>query len=165
MMRKLKYILIGVSNFFAIIACSQSLQSNDSNIALLSKADIYYSPNNLLSNISLSTVRFTDKKEGIRFMLTAKQTGSQPSIRTDSILLQSGNKILTISNPYSDTIYWKSDGSLCLSSTHFLNQDDIGFLKGMPVTSIIFIVNGQPLLINTTTKSQRNLKRIANDSY
>lgn len=164
-MHILKYILITVSGLIATIAYSQSLQSNDSNIVLLSEANIYYTPNNELSNINLSFVRFTNKTEGIRFIFTTKRTANQLSIKTDSILLQSGNKILTLSKLYSDTIYWKENGNLCLSFTHFLSREGINFLKEMPVTNIIFIANGKPMQLNTVAKSRRNIKAIANDIY
>jgi hypothetical protein len=126
-MQILKYILIGIANLITTIAYSQSFQSYDGNIVFLSEADIYYTPNKELSNINLSLLRFADEKKGIRFILTTKRTGNQLSIRTDSILLQSGNKILSINKLYSDTIYWKANGSLCLSSTLFLSREDIKF--------------------------------------
>lgn len=163
-MRTLKYIVVVGMNILITVNVYSQSQSNGS-ILLLSETDIYYTPKKQFANISLSFVRFEDDKHGVQFVLTTKHRRNQPSIRTDSILLHSGSKILAINKLYSDTIYWKENGSLCLTSTYLLNQKEMEFLKEGLITKMIFMVDEHPAKIKISTRSQQRVKEIASCNY
>jgi len=164
-MRILKYLLFGIANLFAFITYSQSIEYSNSNVETLSKTAISYKPNSLISSMSLSFVRFLDKRYGILLTLITTQQGSQYPIVTDSILLASGTRTTTINSPFYDTIHLMNDGRLNWLSIHFIDQTKIDFLKEMPITEFILIVNGQPMHIETTIKSRKVIRRIATGSF
>ena len=122
-----------------------------------------YTPTDLFSNISIATNKFVDGQKGIEFFFISKPRQNTPVIRIDSIiLLSSTNKIVTLSNPFRDTIYYLSDGGLSLTSIHHLEKTEFEILKQDLITTIILIVDKKQLLINLRKKSQLKFKDLLN---
>ena len=151
----------------SLVSHSQILFLKDTTIRFISDPkSISYSPSSLISNISYSSSYFKNGQRGIIFSFIAKEKGQLPNIRIDSITLKLSNgKSLILNNPYGDTIVTRYDGGLYLAVLYSLDKSELGILKLQTITTLILIIDKQPLEINLRNKSQRELREFANRDF
>ena len=154
--------------FLSLILTVSSYSQNpiqDTDITFTSdQIKFSYSPTSLFSSISIATNKFVDGQKGIEFFFISKPRQKTSIIRVDSIILQSStNKKVTLNNPFKDTIYYRNDGGLSLTSIHHLDKDQLEILKQELITTIILIVDTKQLLINLRKKSQVKFKDLLNE--
>lgn len=139
---------------------------NDTAIVLTSEqVKLSYSPTDLFSSVSIATGKFLDGQKGIKFFLLSKPRQATPVIMVDNIILQtSANKLVTLNNPYKDTIYLLSDGGLSLTSIHIVDKSKCDILKENLITAIVLIVDNKQVLINLRKKSQLKFKDLLNET-
>ncbi len=160
----MKIITTFIIFYLGTILCySQPVNNTDTTVTFTSdKLNISYSPSNLFSKISIATNKFASGRQGIEFSLTTKQKLKTPNIRIDSIILKSSvDKILTLNNPYRDTVYYRKDGGLSLMTIHWLNNTQLKMLRQEIITTIILTVDEKPLIIKITKKSQKQFNEVA----
>ena len=126
---------------------------------------ISYSPQDFISQLTVSTIKFLNGRKGIDFSLITKRKRKTPDIRQDSIILTTYNKNILLSNPYRDTTFYRYDGGLSCEVIHILSNAEIESIKESLITEIILTVDGLPYKIRFKKKSQIKLTGIFNSSY
>lgn len=154
------FILLG---FTTVFGYSQNV-INDTAIAFTSdQIKFSYSPIDLFSSISVAMNKLVNGQKGIEFFFISKPRQKYPNIKIDSIILKtSTGKILTVNNPFIDTIYSREDGGLSLTTIHLLDKNELEILKQYLITTIILSVDSKQLFINLGKKSQRKFKVLVN---
>jgi hypothetical protein len=151
--------------FWTVLSYSQNA-IKDAAIAFTSDQTRFsYSPTDLFSNISIATNKFVDGQKGIEFFIISKPRQKPPNIRIDSIILKSStNKILTVNNPFADTIYYRNNGGLSLTTIQLLDKNELEILKQEFITTIILVVDTKQVLINLRKNSQKKFRDLLNET-
>ena len=154
--------------FLLLILTVSSFSQNpiqDTDITFTSdQLEFSYSPTSIFSSISIATNKFANGQKGIEFFFISKPRQKTSIIRVDSIILQSStNNILTLNNPFKDTIYFRNDGGLSLTSIHYLDKDELEILKQELITTIILIVDTKQVLISLRKRSQVKFRDLLNE--
>ena len=162
----MKVISIFISLCFWTVFSYSQITLNDTEIVFTSdQVKLSYSPTDLFSSISIATNKFVDGHKGIKFFFISKPRQKTTIIRIDSIILQtSSNKLVTLNNPYRDTIFYLNDGGLSLTSIHHVDKTKFEFLKENLITTIILIIDKKQVLINLRKKSQLKFKELLNET-
>ncbi|MFT3934160.1 MAG: hypothetical protein QM726_11130 [Chitinophagaceae bacterium] len=154
------FFIFVVTLFLSLITYAQSAFENDTSISSSSQQiAISFSPAGFAKNFFASTQKFTNGQFGIAFFTTIQRQSKMPEVAiTNIILTSSNNSLITLDKPYRDTIYFNIDGSLSLNIIHLLNKDQVPVLRENNITAITLNVDGQPMRLEITRKSQRRLK-------
>lgn len=153
--------------FGTALGYSQTLNSKDTTVTFTSDpVNISYSPSDLFSKISFATNKFESGRPGMTFSLTTKPKQKTPNVRIDSIILElAKSRNVTFTTPYQDTVYYLQNGGLSLSTIHWLDKAQIGILQQQAITALILTVDGKPIRIKISKKSQRELSEAANRDF
>ena len=154
------FLYIQTLLFFATSAYSQT---KDTTIIFKSdQTDISFSPTTLFSRISYSILYFKNEQMGIEFSIVTKRRVPTPILKLDSIVLKSqSGKILILNQPKSDSVYYRNDGGLALTTIHWLDKTSQVNLKNETFSSIELIIDNKILSLNLSKKSQRKITEIA----
>jgi len=158
---------VGVLFFFATNSYSQSEYFKDTSVNFTSNPiTISYSPSGLISKIQISAIKFKNNKQGILFSFVSIKKEKPSIIRIDSISFKLNNtKILNLSHPYRDTIFYIKDGSLSLNIIYELDKSEITLLKQENINTIILPVDKMQYYLELKKTSRQKLGEFIKLNY
>lgn len=104
-----------------------------------------YFPTNLILKAGLVIKELNTGRSTIEFIFFTP-SNQQPMVNLNSIILKStSEKTLVINNPVRDSVYNLSDGKLSWNTTHYLEKNQLDFIKQEKIKAIVLTVNGNLL--------------------
>lgn len=69
-----------------------------------------YAPTDLVSSISVASIKFVNGENGIEFFFILKPRENPPGAMLNSMILKSPTgKMVTLNSPFKDTLYYRND--------------------------------------------------------
>jgi hypothetical protein len=152
--------IILVALCFPVILGYSQYPIKDPAIAFTSdQIKLSYTPTDLVTSISVASVKFANGENGIKFFFMLKPRENPPGAMLNNMILKSSTgKMLTLNSPFKDTLYYLNDHGLSITTIQRLDKQELETLKEELITTIILIADEKQVLINLRKKSQKNFR-------
>jgi len=123
-------------------------------------------PTDLVKTFSISTCKFNNGRQGIEVSTIIGKKEKLPEIVSGKIIFSdSKEKLVTLNNPFRDSIYYNIDGNISLTTIYWLDNSQIEILRQKIIKSIIFKVDGNPMTLKISNKSQSELNDLISTNF